>query len=183
MSLYIRKILMSKWKPKSPLPPNLNYLAIGTDGVTNCCKTDGNTISLWRVDSEELVSVNDKKVISTLATNGGSLSPIDCIFMTDEEIKELGLVIEQTEGFTLIPEIKGLHFDIRDLNLDSLSRLGYFINVKVAGVSANATVITKPKTKRIAINTIKDCVKEFIPKDSEQGQALLLKTGFSKVYN
>lgn len=184
MTLYIRKVLASKWLPKSPLAEGDDPLSMETDGITNCCKTSKNTISIWKVDSRELQSDNDKKVILTLSTNGGSLAPIDCVFIESDEIESLGLSVVKSEGDSLLDEIKNeLHYDICNLNMSSLIKFGRFINVKVRGEKKASGDNIQAQTKKLGLNLIKECIAEYIPEHSDKGKELLLKKGFSKTYS
>ena len=182
MAIYIRKVTKSKWDWKNPVSHTVNASTLGTDGVTNCCKTSGNTLSIWKIDSETLASDNDKKIVATLATNGGSLSPIDCVIFSDDDIKSCGLAVDQKDGESLISDVKSMHYNIVGLDMNSVSALGLMINRKVSGVSNGNEIIQKTQLKKIDLGSIKSCINQFIPKTSEAGNALILKSGFSKVY-
>lgn len=184
MTLYIRKVMASKWKPKQPVNETDSLMVMETDGITNCCKTKDNTLSIWKVDSVHLESVNDRKVISTLSTNGGSLSPFDCIFIDGDDLTTLGLTVEKSEGESLLEDIKNeLHYDICNLNIQDLITFGRYVNSKVRGVNKNSGVIVGPQAKKIPLNLIKSCIAEYMPEDSVIGKELLLKKGFSNTYS
>lgn len=38
MAIYIRKVVKAKWDWRNPVGSNIAANALGTDGVTNCCK-------------------------------------------------------------------------------------------------------------------------------------------------
>ncbi|EMJ0104201.1 hypothetical protein P9477_13965 [Enterobacter mori] len=182
MAIYIRKIIKSKWDWRNPISSDVAALALGTDGVTNCCKTSGNTLSIWKIDSDSLTSADDKKVVATLVTNGGSLSPIDCIILSDEDIQSCGLSVDQKDGDSLINDVKSKHYNIVNLDMSTVSALGLIIKKKVSGVKTGDEVTQVAQMKKIDLRSIKSCIHEFIPASSDAGKTLVLRSGFSKVY-
>lgn len=183
MAIYIRKVTKGKWDWRNPVDSNLLGSDLGTDGITNCCRTSSNTLSIWMVDSDQLSTDNDKKIVATLATNGGGLSAIDCIFISDDDLAGCGVNIRQVNGDSLISDIVSLHYDICDLNVLSLGNLGVLINKKISGEATSGDIVSQPVIKRIDVASIKSYISTFIPKASEQGKQLVLKSGFSKVYD
>ncbi|HED6271761.1 TPA: hypothetical protein U2Q93_004646 [Enterobacter sichuanensis] len=183
MAIYIRKITKSKWDWMNPISHNVAPQDLGTDGVTNCCKTSGNTLSIWKIDSESLVSDDDKKVVATLVTNGGSLSSIDCIFLSDEDFNVCGLSVDQEDGDSLISDVKSRHYNIVNLNMSSVSALGLLIKKKVSGVKTGEEITQKTQLKKIDVGSIKSYIKQFIPQNTAEAETLKLKSGFSKIYD
>jgi len=183
MAIYIRKVMKGKWDWRNPVDSNLLAMELGTDGITNCCRTSSNTLSIWMVDSDQLITENDKKIVATLSTNGGGLSAIDCIFISDDDISQCGASVRQVDGDSLISDIVSLHYDICDLNVESLGKLGVLINKKISGETHLDEIISQPVIKRIDVGSIKSYISTFIPQASEQGKQLVLKSGFSKVYD
>ncbi|BBE76125.1 hypothetical protein PDTA9759_11510 [Phytobacter diazotrophicus] len=183
MAIYIRKVVKAKWDWRNPVGSNIAANALGTDGVTNCCKTSNNTLSIWKIDSELLASDDDKKIIATLATNGGSLSPIDYIILSDEELEFCGLSIDQEDGDSLISDVKSKHYNIINLDMGSVSALGLMIKKKVSGVKAGEKVTQPTQLKKIDVGSIKSYINQFIPKDTAAAETLKLKNGFKRIYD
>ncbi|EIW8530637.1 hypothetical protein L1D04_03530 [Klebsiella pneumoniae] len=183
MTIYIRKVTKSKWDWRNPVNGNVAANALGTDGVTNCCRTSENTLSIWKVDSENLDSEDDKKVVASLVTNGGSLSSIDCIFLSDEDLEECGLSVSQKDGDSFISDIKSKHYNIIDLNMSSVSALGLIIKKKISGVQDGNVVTQTAKLKKIDLGSIRSYIRKYIPQETTEGATLKLKSGFSKVYD
>lgn len=175
--------MKGKWDWRNPVDSNLLESDLGTDGITNCCRTSSNTLSIWMVDSDKLSTENDKKIVATLATNGGSLSAIDCIFISDDDLAGCGVSIRQIDGDSLISDIISLHYDICNLNVMSLGKLGVLINKKISGEVNSGETVSQSVVKRIDVASIKSYISTFIPEASEQGRQLVLKSGFSKVYD
>lgn len=131
MTFYIRKVEIKKWSYS--LPDDGNYLHMGTDGVTNCCKTSNNTLSIWETSNNDPDSVETKKIIIAMNTAGDRPSTTDFIFISDEELSQIGVVISNTpeSATTLIKSMTSKHYDIKDINIDSLGRIGMLIHQKV----------------------------------------------------
>ncbi|HHR3292196.1 TPA: hypothetical protein ACS4NL_003905 [Klebsiella oxytoca] len=183
MAIYIRKVTKSKWDWQNPINCNVVANALGTDGVTNCCRTSGNTLSIWKIDSENLDSEDDKKIVAALVTNGGSLSPIDCVFLSDEDIEGCGLSVSQEDGNSLISDVKSKHYNIINLNMSSVSALGLIIKKKVSGVKSGEVITQLAQLKKIDLGSIKSYIRQYIPQETKEGIALKYKSGFSKVYD
>ncbi|APV14944.1 MULTISPECIES: hypothetical protein [Klebsiella pneumoniae complex] len=131
MVFYIRKVEKNKW---DYLPPeDGDHLHMGTDGVTNCCKTSNNTLSIWETPNNNPDSNENKKIIVAINTAGDRPSTTDFIFISDAEISQLGVSISHTpdSATTLIKSMKCKHYDIKDLNIDSLGKIGMLIHQKV----------------------------------------------------
>lgn len=183
MAVYIRKVIKSKWDWRVPLDPNLPPGELGTDGITNCCRTHQNTLSIWKIDSDELSSDDDKKVIATLATNCASPSFVDYVIISDEELAECDVQVRQVDGDSIIPDIVSKHYDIFDLKANSLASLAKLINKKVSGVRNAAGQVVGAELQRIDLQTVRQCIVSSIPLGSDIYHQLMLKTEFAKVYS
>lgn len=186
MSLYIRKVTKSKWNPSVKVQNDQLTLTQGTDGVTNCCRTARNTISIWKVDSIALTSESDKKIIATLGSGSNNLSFIDYVIITDEELEnhELQLSEPGEGGNSFIQEVIPLHYNIKNLNVESIARFGLLIDKKVSGVeTVQGELLSEPEVKRIAENMVKTYILQYIPKNSLNAGKLILKQGFKNFYD
>ncbi|HBR6350829.1 TPA: hypothetical protein MM056_000898 [Klebsiella pneumoniae] len=183
MAMYIRKVAKSKWNSSVKVANDALPLVQGTDGVTNCCKTYKNTISLWMIDGPDLSSENDKKIIAALGSNAGNLSFVDYVILTDEELETRKLSLENYPGDTFIDDIRDLHYNITNLDMTAISTLGLLIKRKVAGVlDSSGETMEKPTVSRIAENLVKSYIYKYIPKGSEAAAKLSLKPGFKDFY-
>lgn len=96
MAYYVRKISRSKWQ-EDPLSADeekalLEVKKVAADAVTNCIKTTGNKLSLWRVE-EKRDSIDD---IIPLIVGFERPDTCDIIYISDEVFLQEGIVIEQS---------------------------------------------------------------------------------------
>lgn len=61
MSFYIRKVDTSKWEDE--LPEDGDVLDMAVDGITNCCKTYENCLSVWKTESLDPYSEQNKNFL------------------------------------------------------------------------------------------------------------------------
>ena len=113
MAYYVRKISRSKWQ-EDPLSADeekalLEVKKVAADAVTNCIKTTGNKLSLWRVE-EKWDSIDD---IIPLIVGFERPDTCDIIYISDEVFLQEGIVIEQSseDANTPIEELKQYHYN------------------------------------------------------------------------
>lgn len=113
MAYYVRKISRSKWQ-EDPLSADeekalLEVKKVAADAVTNCIKTTGNKLSLWRVE-EKRDSIDD---IIPLIVGFERPDTCDIIYISDEVFLQEGMVIEQSseDANTPIEELKQYHYN------------------------------------------------------------------------
>ena len=85
MAYYVRKIARAKWALLEHGAENVieNYKA---DTIANDMKTQGNTLSLWRVESMDKKDIDPVIVINSLL--GDTISKIDLIFIPEDMITD-----------------------------------------------------------------------------------------------
>jgi hypothetical protein len=113
MAYYVRKISRSKWQ-EDPLSADeekalLEVKKVAADAVTNCIKTTGNKLSLWRVE-EKRDSIDD---IIPLIVGFERPDTCDIIYISDEVFLQEGIVKEQSseDANTPIEELKQYHYN------------------------------------------------------------------------
>lgn len=113
MAYYVRKISRSKWQ-EDPLSEDeekalLEVKKVVADAVTNCIKTTGNKLSLWRVE-EKRDSIDD---IIPLIVGFERPDTCDIIYISDEVFLQEGIEIEQSseDANTPIEELKQYHYN------------------------------------------------------------------------
>lgn len=87
----------------------LEVKKVAADAVTNCIKTTGNKLSLWRVE-EKRDSIDD---IIPLIVGFERPDTCDIIYISDEVFLQEGIVIEQSseDANTPIEELKQYHYN------------------------------------------------------------------------
>ena len=76
-------------------------------------KTQGNTLSLWRVESMDKKDIDPVIVINSLL--GDTISKIDLIFIPEDMIRDFAL--KQKDGNTVVSKYCNLHYDIVSLTV------------------------------------------------------------------
>lgn len=112
MAYYVRKIARAKWALLEQDAENIieNYKA---DTIANDMKTQGNTLSLWRVESMDKKDIDPVIVINSLL--GDTISKIDLIFIPEDMIRDFAL--KQKDGNTVVSKYCNLHYDIVSLTV------------------------------------------------------------------
>lgn len=112
MAYYVRKIARAKWALLEQDAENIieNYKA---DTIANDMKTQGNTLSLWRVESMDKKDIDPVIVINSLL--GDTISKIDLIFIPEDMIRDFAL--KQKDGNTVVSKDCNLHYDIVSLTV------------------------------------------------------------------
>lgn len=128
MAYYIRRVNCDYWE--DPLPEE-GYLQMPVDGVTNCCRTTSNALSIWKTDSLDIHAEDNKKLLSAIALVYDRPIPLTFIFFSDEELHELGVTLDSTPGDTPVEDQKDKHRDISNLTLDTIGKLAWMIHGKV----------------------------------------------------
>lgn len=169
---YIRRINPLRWNGN--LPTDGDYLSLGTDGITNCCKTTDNELSIWLTDSKDPESENNKKVLAVIAAGSEKPSTIDFIFLSEDEFNERELTLKETPGKTAISSMRYLHRDIENLDVKKLAILGLLIHEK-----AN----NDDEMHRVSTSKIKNYVRESFRNGTEQAEEIKSIDGWSKIYN
>lgn len=113
MAYYVRKISRSKWQEKTLSADEVKALqeikSVAADAITNCIKTTGNKLSLWKVEKKR-DSIDD---IIPLIIGFERPDTCDIIYISDEIFSEEGIVLEQSseDANTPIEELKQYHYN------------------------------------------------------------------------
>lgn len=113
MSYYIRKIARSKWQANR-LSQNeeeaINEInSVKADAITNCIKTTGNKLSLWKVE-EKRDAIED---IVPLIVGFERPDTCDVIYISEEIFEEEGIELENSpeDANISIEELKKFHYN------------------------------------------------------------------------
>lgn len=134
MAYYVRKISRSKWQD-NPLSADeekalQEVKRVAADAVTNCIRTTGNKLSLWRVE-EKRDSIDD---IIPLIVGFDRPDTCDIIYISEDVFWQEGIVIEQSseDANTPIEELKKYHYNAI---VDDYEGLGKFARVVLRSLS------------------------------------------------
>lgn len=145
MSLLVRKIELGKWKQNQDLNELNN---ISADVITNCLKTKGNTISTWKIDSEDNLSDAVLAMISTCQ----HLDTINVVCLSGEVVTGNGLELNETPAKTPIEKFNNTHVDICNLT--------YLKIGKVADIIRD--IVINDKYVRYTSNQLKGILQQAI---------------------
>lgn len=113
MAYYVRKISRSKW-PENPLSTDEakaleEVRGVKADAITNCIRTTGNKLSLWKVE-EKSNSIED---IVPLIIGFDRPDTCDIIYISDEAFLEEGISLEQSfeDANTPLDDLKKNHYN------------------------------------------------------------------------
>lgn len=112
MAFYVRKFARAKWNVLEKDSENIieNYNA---DTIANDMRTQGNTLSLWKVESLSEQDIEPVLVINSLL--GDTISKIDLLFIPEEMMSEYSLV--QEDGDTVVLNYRHLHYNVVKLSV------------------------------------------------------------------
>lgn len=149
MALYIRKFTRSKWTKNLNIEKN-QYSA---DAITGCIRTQGETLSVWRTDNDDLTSEYNKKIIAALATSMDNPTAMDILMFDDDGLKEHDLQIVQEDSDSIVYEVNSSHYNISCLNYEKLGDVSDYI----------VSLLNAEKVpERIGLGKIKEIVNEMI---------------------
>ena len=144
MSLLVRKINKAKW-----LQVDISTTDdVSADAITNCLKTTKNTLSVWKIDTEEDL----EQAVIALVANQDHLDTIDVVILQEDSLNEYNLNIVASPGDTPVESLVEAHRDIADL---TFSRLG---SVKDYIVER----IRNEHIKRFTVGNLKKLIKKSI---------------------
>lgn len=160
MTYFIRKVSSEQWEDE--LPENNETLEMAVDGITNCCRTSDNTLSVWRTSSRDPRSEENRKILIGMAMSRDRPAPFSFIFLSEEELVSLNLKLENSLGDTPYTEIASAHCDISELTLKKMGDLAWVIHEKVND-DAEITIVAEQEISeytRCIFKTVEDLPHE-----------------------
>jgi hypothetical protein len=120
MGWLVRKISKRKWEQPEGLPTS----AVGADAITADLRTRGNRLSLWECndpdDEEEML-----EIAAALVTSLQRIDNIDLAWIDSDELARKGIMLQRTQGDTLIREMVDRHVDAVSLDLDCFCQVAF----------------------------------------------------------
>ncbi len=160
MSFFVRKIERAKWvRRKSDAVDDTP-----ADAITSCLRTSSNTLSVWRIDSEEQLP----NAIVAIVSAGDSIETMDFVIFSGQELNALGLAVSGSPGGTSVKDMVDAHFDIVDLTYATLGKvagivLGIVREERVARRTKSqlhALIMDAVESKRITREDLKERLRE-----------------------
>lgn len=146
MSLLIRRINRGKWDI------DVEGNDVSADAITNCLKTFGNDLSVWKISSEKEL----EKAILALITgkNQTKICKLHYVVIEEELLRDVGLELKETDGDTAALELVKNHRDICNL---TYVKLGV---VKELIVKAIKEEKTDCYTRSKLLSILKEAIKK-----------------------
>ncbi|MNJ44618.1 hypothetical protein D3C77_396740 [compost metagenome] len=160
MPFLVRKITRAKWDVSDEVGP------INADAITQCLKTKDNTLSFWRVDTEENVVDG---VLAIVASND-NLDKIDVVVLDEALLEGQSILIDSTPGRTACSELVDSHRDLAKLNVASLAVVSEAIAEQIRKGNTHRYTLTKLRALvleaieagRINVEALSDGVKRKV---------------------
>jgi hypothetical protein len=116
MAVFVRKL--NNRKNIDSIRNSSNVEDTPADAVTSEFRTKNNTLPVWQVSDHD----SAEQGILAIALSSSSIDTMDFVLLEEERLKETGLNIVQTpSGKNPYADAGGMHFDISDICLKSLS--------------------------------------------------------------
>jgi hypothetical protein len=121
MSFLVRKITRGKWSVGEHVE------AVNADAITQCMKTQDNTLSVWKIDDEKDL----QNSILAMAAANDFLSKIDVVILSEQALLDREIPIATTPGLTPCKDLVDTHRDLSDLNVTHLGLISDLIAEKI----------------------------------------------------
>jgi hypothetical protein len=144
MTLLVRKISKAKWYQ---LDIAVSY-DVSADALTNCLRTTKNTLSVWKIDTEDDLN----QAVLALVANQDHLAAIDVVILEESSLSQYNLKIIASPGDTPVESLVNEHRDIAEL---SYNKIGHVTNHIVDRIRSN-------HIKRYTISMLKKVLKDAI---------------------
>jgi hypothetical protein len=144
LAILTRKISRSKWEHKDGFGPD----EICSDAVTSDLRTTDNALSFWRCEVDEAALA--------LAATLERPDKLDIAWMTEDAVREEGLLIAPTDGRTPVESLVKSHVDVERLDLVRLSKVAHLVAKAVRDLQC------KRLTKNEVVSILADAVQRNI---------------------
>lgn len=146
MPVLVRKIERGKWEQNDIC----NGADVSADAITTCMKTKNNTLSVWEVDSHDVL---DNAILAMVA-NSDHLEAIDIVAFEKTKLEDAGFNIESIPGDTPVERLVNTHYNIAGLTYHGLGVLANFHVDEF--INSRAIRFTKAQLKKILMKAIDD---------------------------
>ncbi|MBI4717396.1 MAG: hypothetical protein HY763_06300 [Planctomycetes bacterium] len=152
MNMLARKISRAKWERKPHLAPN----EIGADAITACLRTSGDALSWWRcADEEEDVARVALAVALPVDKDKQKLETIDVALVPAVELESIGLSLRDSEGNTLVNDVRARHVDVVYFDVDRLAAVARMLAPRIRS-GTQVFTFTSARVKRLFREAIGD---------------------------
>ena len=134
------------------------------DAITNCTKTKGNKLSVWKVDSDEKL---DEAVLA-IAANHTHLETFEVVMLNTELLYKDGIKCDDSRGPTPVVDLVETHADLTNLSYRKLGTLANHVDDMIKGKRVKTYTIAQQKQilkkaisdKRLTLDGLQKSVRE-----------------------
>lgn len=141
-----RKITRAKWEAREGLEAE----EIPADAVTVDLRTQENSLSFWRCPTDSDSDVEE--VALAIAAAGERVDRLDIVWLADEELRNDGHVLRNTEGRTPLTGMAVMHVDVARLDYVRLGRVARQVDAALEG----------DRHRRLTKARVKNLIKEAV---------------------
>jgi hypothetical protein len=128
MSFLVRKINAVKWRQ----PEFLKIDKIPADAITSgCLKTEGNNLSVWRIDSKDSL----EEAVIAIVSSGRHIKTMDFVILDSELLTQSGISVVSREMDTPYEAQKRNHLELAELSYTEIGIIARQIlnEIKIEG--------------------------------------------------
>lgn len=129
----------------------MNGNDIAADAITLCLKTGNNTLSFWNCNEDQ--STVEEVVLALATCSNSRLDKLHLLALSKDELQAAGLTLEQSDGPTIIQDLRDRHLDMIELTLAKLSKLAELMASQIRG-EVKYYHFTKRKVREIVKKAI-----------------------------
>jgi len=146
MSFLVRKINKAKWYQIDIMESD----EVSADAITNCLKTNKNTLSVWHIETEDDL----EKAVLAIVANQDHLDTIDVVILDEPSLNNYNLNIVASPGETPVTSLIEAHRDIAELTFTKLGQVKEHIVQRIRNQKLKRYTVSS--LKKILTNAIND---------------------------
>ncbi len=123
---------------------------ISADAVTGDLKTQGNVLSFWRCTSAKEKDLDD--VALAIAAGRNRIAKVEIVWLDDEELRNDGQAMENTNGRTPVTDLITSHVDVIKLDYSRLGKVAH--RIASAIVDERYLLRTRNQVKELLVPAI-----------------------------
>lgn len=168
--MYLRMInKKAKWE-QSKLDP---LEEISSDAITGCLRTQNETLSLWKIEDEAMIS----DAIIALASNREIIQKLDYLIIPDSEISEFNLELREQLGESPYHDFNKNHLDIINLNYYKLGVVSNMIRKIINSDKGRITRVNEVEIEKLLCSAIEENKINIEDLSESLAEKLMIKLG------
>ena len=169
-----REITRAKWDRKE----GFSESEIPADAVTANLRSTSNALSFWSVesDSDEEVREGIEDIALVMAVGRNRVDKIELVWLSYEELRDQGILIQQSKGKTNVADMVDRHYDLCQLDYCRLGKIARLVASALA--DGRYKRLTRPRVspllaeaveqKRLELAALEEKVQDEVLKEMEK---------------